>query len=131
MLNRVYGQPLPDEILERDLGVYQPVLDHWDDADALAEPLAAMCDFHCRHMKFRGGYKCLFDDPPFDLVPCEILAIRKLRTDAGLATPAIDHPLLSTPFAQMPSGPIDFHDDVLERVKRLHAEYFPDDDRVL
>jgi hypothetical protein len=128
LLNRVYGQPLPEEIMERDLGVYRPVLDHWDDPEALAAPLAAICDFHCRHMNYRGGYKCLFDDPPFDLIPCEILAIRRLRSDAGLATPVVDHPLLATPLAEMPSGPLDVRDELLDRVKALHAEYFPNDD---
>ncbi|MEZ6072621.1 MAG: hypothetical protein R3C10_20760 [Pirellulales bacterium] len=68
------------------LGPYQAVLDNWRRSEHFGDALRCICDYHCQSI-VQGDPRYdpwpPFNNPPFDLVPYEILAIYKLRR-AGL-----------------------------------------------
>ena len=116
---------LPDSLEQRDLGRYAKVLEHWNDPDRLAEVIFGLCDYHCRNMEdFGGDWRPEFDDPPFNLVPCEIVAIYALRGKLGLVTPRVEHPLLLTPLSEIPRETEPYVDDILARVQRVYSQIF-------
>jgi len=122
---RQENSDLPEELLQRDLGPYAKVLEHWNAPDRLAEAIYSLCDYHCRNMEDRGGdWDPEFDQPPFDLLPCEILAIYALRHKLGLTTPKVDHPLLATPLANLEPDPTSGTDEVLARVEGVYSAVF-------
>ena len=86
-----------------DVGVYSEA------AASLSRqvPLSAsetkkLCDYHCANMVDRGGsHVPEFTDSPFDLIPFEIMALRKLHARKNIEVAAVDHPLLTGPLAQV------------------------------
>lgn len=118
---------LPDALLQRNLGPYAKVLEHWDAPDRLAEAIYGVCEYHCHNMEDAGGdWDPEFDQPPFDLLPCEILAIYAMRLKLGLATPRVEHPLLATRLANLEPDPTSGTDEVLARVERVYSAVFQD-----
>jgi hypothetical protein len=118
---------LPDALMQRDLGPYAKVLEHWDAPDRLAEGIYGLCDYHCSNMEDRGGdWDPEFDQPPFDLLPSEILAIYAIRRKLGLATPKVEHPLLATPLASLEPDITSGTDEVLARVEGVYSAVFED-----
>ena len=79
------------------LGVYGPVLTHWDDDRWLADALARTCDYHLKQMfGLDEDYDSEFDEPPLDLIPAELFALIHLRAETvGPLTTLPDHPLLT------------------------------------
>jgi hypothetical protein len=120
---------LPDDLMQRDLGPYAKVLEHWDTPDQLADAIYDVCDYHCRNMEDTGGdWDPEFDHPPFDLLPCEILAIYAMRQKLGLTTPKVEHPLLATPLVNLTPDPTSGTDDVLSRVENVYSAVFSGND---
>jgi len=119
------GIALPRTVMERDLGPYEAVLDHWNNTDTLGDALLAICDYHCGNMEDQGKWKPEFGIPPFDLLPSEILAIASMRKKLGLQMPVIQHSLLGTGLESMPFGEIEVVEDaILDRVEVAYISVF-------
>ncbi len=116
---------LPDAVQQRDLGPYTRVLEHWDTSNHLADAIYGVCDYHCSNMDDAGhDWDPEFDQPPFDLVPCEILAIYAMRQKMGLTTPRVEHPLLASPLANLEPDHTSGTDEVLLRVEDVYSAVF-------
>jgi len=103
---------------------YAEVLASWDDEEALAQALHDVCDYHERYMDDLGGdWDPEFDQPPFDLIACELIFIKHIRTELGLPTPTIDHPLVSVLGTELPIGDVPV-DPLLERVEEAFDNCF-------
>jgi hypothetical protein len=99
-------------------GPYQRIIEAWNQPQNLAEALHAACDFHCRRIKDTSKrFFAEFRDPPFDLVPAEILAVYTLRRALGLETPRIEHPLVEAPFAAPTGGPSEISDELISQIE--------------
>ncbi|MCA8918719.1 MAG: hypothetical protein KDB32_06540, partial [Planctomycetes bacterium] len=78
-------------------GVYSDVLQAWDDDARLAKALLNVCDYHCSNISDnRRGRYAEFTKPPFDLLPCELMLVNRLRKDTGRAPLEFSHPLTDT-----------------------------------
>jgi hypothetical protein len=99
---------------------YAAVLAGWGSPKELSEALSATCDYHCDNMNDSRNedWDPEFAEPPFDLIPWEVLAIREVRTRLGLPTPLPAHPLLATAEAFAPRGQLPA-DERLNAVERL------------
>jgi hypothetical protein len=93
----VTGPPTP-------LGVYQQILDAWTDEEQLGEALLEGIEYHLQNTTMFENSDEAFSDV-WQLAPLEIALIRKARVAEGLSMPAIEHPLLDTPFAEIPGAP--------------------------
>lgn len=114
---------LPESVYHVELGPYRNVLDHWSDIDELAPALHEICDYHCQNLIQKNSRDPWppFTDPPFDLAPCEILAIEAFRKQLGLESPTVDHALLATPLALSRSREIvPCSDETIQRVRELY-----------
>ncbi|HMF19859.1 MAG TPA: hypothetical protein VKE98_21820, partial [Gemmataceae bacterium] len=82
------------------LGPYADIVKHWHstDADAFRNALQTACDARADNSPL--GETCIV---PTTQVPVEILAVFIVRKSLGLPTPPFSHPLLETPFAQVPA----------------------------
>ena len=88
------------KLVERELGVYEQVLAHWNDAKAFAKAIEAACEYH---LTGTGSSDLAGEFEDMELVPIELAAVRGVREKEGLAFPASDHPLLTTPLAGDPA----------------------------
>lgn len=103
------------------LGIYSGIIDSWDSPDLLCRALELACDYHCENMEIRNDdWEAEFRDPPFDLIPWELLAIRQIRQRLGLSTPFPPHPLLEPlgNFASRSELPLDERINSVERLRR-------------
>jgi hypothetical protein len=114
---------LPDDLERRSLGPYGAVLECWDSPQRLADAICGIADYHCRKME-GGGWGPEFIASPFDLIPCEILAIDAVRHKLGLVMPAVVHPLLQTPVAHLQGDPKTGVDAMLQLVERVYLDVF-------
>jgi hypothetical protein len=102
----------------RNMGPFSRILVSWR-GDTLSDSVVAVCDYHCQNMMDSGGGDNEeFKYPPFDLFPVEVLAISKVRTDAGIVDRAVEHPLLRTPLADPEKIPVPSDDDTLQQVRQ-------------
>jgi hypothetical protein len=85
------------------LGPFQPLIDAGADGSALGSILLDVCAYHV----MQTGSRQAADEFQvyYDVIPIDIALIRAMRAKEGLETPAVDHPLMSTPFARIPEGP--------------------------
>lgn len=75
---------------------YRAIIEHWNDAFLLSDALKTVCDYHCANMDDRGGdWDPEFDQPPFDLLPCEVMLVRRMRKKLELPIPEISHDLIA------------------------------------
>jgi hypothetical protein len=110
------------------LGIYQELLDGWQDEKHYLKACSKACDYHVKRMHDDGGYS-EFLGAPQDLLPVEMLMIRRIREDHGLPNPEIDHPLMQTPLGKAPKRLPEVKDELLERViakARKELDHFPD-----
>lgn len=107
----------------RNWGVYSRILDHWNDESRLADALVEMCDYHCQHMNSKSGWNPEFFPAPFDLIAWEYLAIKKIRSEQGLTTPEISHPLLNLPFQDIDLS-VRVHDEFLSRFNEYYKRVY-------
>jgi hypothetical protein len=107
------------------LGPFQSVLDAWTDATTLARALSEVCEYHLGEIGFAKNFGEF--ETRYDLIPIDIAFIRMMRAQEGLETPALDHPLASTPFGRIPAGPqYDLgEDDLWRRACGLLKEKMP------
>ncbi|EMM4084611.1 hypothetical protein WAC87_002501, partial [Shigella flexneri] len=84
---------------------------HWNNPDPvkLQSVLYDACDIHIERIALteREVYIGNFEfGSPFEAVhPTEILAVLRLRDMLNLPNPALDHPLMNTPYAQITATP--------------------------
>lgn len=100
------------------LGVYQNIVDAWNEPSSLERAIETICDFHCQRIEDKSaGFFPEFRSPPFDLVPAEVLAINSVRRALGLNVPNVEHPLLEAPFNLPVGSPSEVEDELLDRVE--------------
>jgi hypothetical protein len=105
-----------------DEPVYAGLRSRWRDAEEqeLIALLVAACERHVREARAPT------DDvyPDFEAMeavyfPFEIHAVLRLREQAGLANPAIEHPLTETPLGQLPQVQPAPEDPILDGVEKV------------
>lgn len=117
------NKPLPDRLKPGNWGIYQKVIDHWHQPEELAPILLALCDYHCQQMKDNGkDWYAEFQDPPFDLLPSEIVAIYQVREQLGLDTPKVQHPLLDTPMVALDKLVFD-EDEIIQQISAAYEQF--------
>lgn len=67
-------------------------------------------------MKQTSNFWGDFSWSPYDVIPVEYLALVTVRKKLGLDTPKPKHPLLDTPFAEMPEHIEPVKDEFLDKV---------------
>jgi hypothetical protein len=107
-----------------ELGVYKDVFDHWDNPANLQQALLSVANYHVENLRDKSNADIAeFTHPPVDIVPAELIAIQRVREKLGLETPAIDHPLMETPFANpprnLPPEPDELLSQVLDKVRTI------------
>jgi hypothetical protein len=83
----------PDEF-----GPYYGIFAAWGNATKMADAIHSVCNYHVERIMTDGE----FEQNPHDIFPSEILALYRMREKLGLETPWVNHPLLDTPFTQVP-----------------------------
>lgn len=100
------------------LGCYQAILDAWNRASGLPEAIHNACEFHCQRIEDKSNtFTAEFRNPPFDLIPAEVLAVYSVRQALGLVTPSVDHPLMKPPFSTPVGSPSEIQDELLDKVE--------------
>lgn len=104
------------------LGVYQRVLDTWDDPTQFVSALMAICDYHTKYARDDYDEEAenppRFGLPPYNLFPADILVIQRIRTDESASMPICAHALLDTPlYRDVPATPPKFSDADLDEVR--------------
>jgi len=118
----------------RPIGVYQAVIDSWEEVEALGPALASICQYHCdKTFADPDGFP-EFEWYPYNVYPVEFQAIRRIRQDQGRAMPEVNHPLLDSALARHPAvTPVAPADDLLDRVtlhsRKALAEEIPEGTR--
>lgn len=104
---------------------YSDVVRGWNNLDALEAAVANLCDYHCANMADEtDSWDAEFSQSPFDLLACEIFFIYKVRSKLGLPNPHVNHPLLTAPLTARRDALALEYDDILDRVRAIHSEYF-------
>jgi len=105
-----------------DEPVYRDLLARWRDADpeALSAPLAAACARHVAEARPPDDD----DHPDFEAMeavyfPFEIHAVLRLREQAGLQNPQLDHDLMKTALGQLPAVQPPVADPLIAGVERI------------
>ena len=81
---------------EDNCGPYDQVINSWGNEAALANALWVACEYHCENIYDVGGnWDPEFKHPPFDLIPCEVVYVNRIRQEIGLPVPAVQHDLVS------------------------------------
>jgi len=121
----------PDRLALADAGPFEDVFQSWSSPAELEGAVLRLCRMH-------AGKAADLDKPDDDLVfglqtgllceyPAEIIFLQRIRRELGLSVPNPDHPILRTPFMQMPfpcpkSGRDWCVDEVYGRCKALMPE---------
>jgi hypothetical protein len=107
----------------RDTGIYQALLDGWDDDEQYAAALLRACDYHCTRAFQRQDECTEFWYAPFDVFPAEVLAVQRVRQELVGSAPMVSHPLLDTPLGRVPEVIALPQDELLQRViARVQAD---------
>jgi hypothetical protein len=120
---RVRTQKIPLDPSRWDLNIYAPILEQWEDDQAVAQALSRACDYHLNHMQNTSHWDAEFDHPPFDLIPVEILAVQRLRGLSGLQTVPIDHPLAGSFCPIVKAQPLDEILSLFSIVEEKYREF--------
>lgn len=118
------GGAAPILIEDMNLGIYQKVIGGWADEQRLVGTLEDMCQYHLANSEDKGGaWDPEFKNPPFDLLPLEIIAIFKVRQQIGLISPVVTSPLLSVETAALEN--LNFKsDDIAVKVEAAYKKFF-------
>ncbi|TVY02071.1 hypothetical protein [Cohnella terricola] len=117
------------DILPED-HIYQRLMKNWYQTDQLAELLYEVCEFHiysASDTPEKNNEILLFDHIPYDYY-----CIKLVREKEGLETPNIEHPLLQTALANIPTSSPGYNpetDEILQYV--LRNEKVPDWQRII
>jgi hypothetical protein len=103
---------------EVGLGIYQRILDHWHDPDALSLLLVEVCEYHWRETSDldKLGHVGAFASAPYGMFPVEILALSRVRQHLGLTMPKVDHVLMKSPLSSPPENVPAVQDEILESI---------------
>jgi hypothetical protein len=112
--------PFPDEF-----GPYAAVFDYWDKVNGLGRPIFNACDFHVSRITPRAGDIRSFESNPHDIFPSELVALYKVRAKLYLPTLPVKHPLLDSPFAQVPESIAYEPDSLIEDAMAFAMELAP------
>lgn len=75
---------------------YVDVMNRWNDDVLLTAALEAVCEYHCQNMDDVGSdWDPEFKHSPFDLLPCEVMLVKRVRDKLGLSMPKVSHRLMS------------------------------------
>jgi hypothetical protein len=103
---------------------------HWRDADLapLRDNLIWLCDYYTHRTKYVSGESREFDgDLLHTRFPATILAWFRLRESLGLATPAIDHPLMKPDYTRLHPARRFYSDKLIDgALNRLRREEIAD-----
>lgn len=119
---------LPNPRCAFDEPIFNALVEHWRSSDlAFVERLLlAACDRHTHQARIdRASRQMWFDlaSGERDFDPFEVLAVMRLREQAGLANPTLDHPLMNTPLGKLPEVTPPHDDELLAAVvPRMRAE---------
>lgn len=112
----------PSEIASLE-SPYREVIEALEDDDRLREALSAACDYHVSNMEDADDeWAPEFKEPPFDLLPCEVMLVHEVRSRLG--RPILDgfrHPLVQTLGRSTRLRTTVVGDHVLEKVKEVFA----------
>ncbi|QXC39921.1 hypothetical protein V3429_05870 [Aeromonas jandaei] len=113
--------PLPEPI---NIGVYQKVIDNWDDEENFPSIIEEVCKYHLANSEDKGGgWDPEFKSPPFDLLPLEVVAILKVRQQIGQSSLSISNNLLFVDSAALEN--LFFEpDDVAIKVEMAYNNFF-------
>lgn len=114
--NQCFGEPVLNELFQ-----------HWRDPDlsGFSRHLQWLADYTTH--RIRTDCEFAYGGPVAARMPGVLLPLIRLRRCLGLDTAAIDHPLMSAPYARLPQSAPQCSDPLLERVlDRLQREELPD-----
>jgi hypothetical protein len=86
-----------------ELGPYAAIFAAWDDADALAAALADVCTHRVVEVVAAERADVVSEFRFAPLLPVEVTAVQRIRADRGELPVAVEHPLLRTPLAAIPT----------------------------
>jgi len=95
---KIATTPLP----RPPLGVFQELLEAWNHDRDFASALIKACDYHVERSVDGKIAHAEFVRIPYNVFPVDILAIKRIRDEAGLSWPTVQHPLLNTPMVTPP-----------------------------
>jgi len=101
-INQELYSALPEE------NIYKKFLDNWltKDEKLFAELLFELCDFHIYcSLDLKNKFSEILS---LNYIPYDIRLIEKIRKDQGLININIDHPLMQTLLAEIPSSPYEW-----------------------
>jgi len=126
--------------------LYQRVEKYWDDEDKLAEVITDILDHHIilclrkrghkdEHEKYYPNYLFVPMWEYTDIIPLEILALRRLRLDQGKSFPDIDHPLWNDDYTRVfdlaANNFSKVNEEVFELMEEQLTPYLPTDEELL
>lgn len=101
-------------------GAYQEVAFAWDDPGRLVRALKLVCDYHTSNNTDRRSWNAEFRFAPFDLLPCEVMFVRRAKEGQGQNLPTVEHDLVA--FLQAPSDLVGKPSELLQRVELAYVE---------
>lgn len=118
-----------------DEPVYNGLLERWRDPDpeTLVPWLVAACELHT-HQTGRESSTIFYDFSDYTLArtPVEILMLFRLRQINGLKNPQLNHPLLVSPFDQLPDAQQLYpSDDLMDGTLRRVRQDWPNFDKII
>lgn len=109
-----------------DFGPYAGIFEHWEDLSRLSDAIRAACDYHVEQIDVKAPEEIgVFENNPHDIFPAEILALYRVREWLGLTTLEVDHPLLKTPFCEVPKMITYEPDPLVEQALALAHKLLP------
>lgn len=102
---------------------YREVMESLEDDGRLRDALSTACDYHVANVEDEGDeWDPEFKEPPFDLLPCEVMLVNEIRSRLG-RSPLDDfrHPLVQAlgRFTRLKSTATGDH--LLDKVKEVYA----------
>jgi hypothetical protein len=115
------------DVGDLELAVYKDIFVHWNNRINLQQALLSAADYHVENLRDKSNAGIAeFTHPPVDIFPAELIAVQRVREKLGLKTPAIDHPLMNTPFASPPKDLRPEPDELLAEVLYNVRTIIPD-----
>lgn len=99
------------------------LFESWTDPERFATSLVEIANLGARaRRKALSPIQC----PPCQVFPVEVLAILKIRSDLGLTTLPLEHPLVETPLFRVPDKIEPVSDKLLDTIDRAIRQVFPE-----
>jgi hypothetical protein len=103
---------------------YREVIKSWSSEESFERAVPGMVDLRSRWTGHEYEPWAFY---PYQLVPIEFLALRRIRQEQGLPFRMPEHPMLQTPWAALPEGLDRVRDDELwHQVVRRCRQLFPE-----